>query len=382
MSAAARILGAVGLRLPVFGTNRAGAVPAASADPSAAKSLREDGTWSSTGGGGDVVGPASSVASEVALFDGTTGKLLKRATGTGLAKLTAGVLSAVSTWATSTLTGTASRLAGFDGSGNPTDVATGATGLALLDDATAPAARATIGATTPFLPGAVPTVAVAALVPVRAGVLRGAASRGASVDWIVGAAGSVSGTATDGSTATKPWTKLACNASTGSPFGISSANHSYCRIGHLPVFQIRIVAGAVIDATRNWYGLTSVAMTSAHTATNLPASCLLLSVDKVAGDTNFILRAKDATTQSDDISTGVAYVADHEYVLTLQVESATTVRWQVEDVTAVTTTAGLASPTTMPASTAPMWWAATNWTTENVAKHMLFNSALLTTLPY
>jgi hypothetical protein len=46
------------------------------------------------GGGGDVVGPASSVASEVALFDGTTGKLLKRATTTGILKGTSGVLSA------------------------------------------------------------------------------------------------------------------------------------------------------------------------------------------------------------------------------------------------------------------------------------------------
>ncbi|MEY4956182.1 MAG: hypothetical protein RL409_439, partial [Gemmatimonadota bacterium] len=95
MSGAARILGALGLRLPVFGIARAGAVPAAGAEPSAAKSLREDGTWSSSGGGGsgDVVGPSSSVASEVALYDGTTGKLLKRAAITGLAKLTSGVLS-------------------------------------------------------------------------------------------------------------------------------------------------------------------------------------------------------------------------------------------------------------------------------------------------
>ena len=37
----------------------------------------------SGGGTGDVVGPSSSVASEVALFDGTTGKLIKRASGTG-----------------------------------------------------------------------------------------------------------------------------------------------------------------------------------------------------------------------------------------------------------------------------------------------------------
>lgn len=39
----------------------------------------------------DVVGPASSVASEVALFDGTTGKLIKRATGTGVVRVASGV---------------------------------------------------------------------------------------------------------------------------------------------------------------------------------------------------------------------------------------------------------------------------------------------------
>lgn len=44
------------------------------------------------GGSGDVTGPAASVDSEVALYSGTGGKTLKRATGSGLAKLTAGVL--------------------------------------------------------------------------------------------------------------------------------------------------------------------------------------------------------------------------------------------------------------------------------------------------
>ena len=58
--------------------------------------LKGDGTWGAGGGGGsgDVVGPAASVDGEIALFDATTGKLLKRATGTGPAKLTSGVLSA------------------------------------------------------------------------------------------------------------------------------------------------------------------------------------------------------------------------------------------------------------------------------------------------
>lgn len=46
------------------------------------------------GGGGDVSSnTAVSVDGEVALFSGTLGKTIKRATGTGIAKLTSGVLS-------------------------------------------------------------------------------------------------------------------------------------------------------------------------------------------------------------------------------------------------------------------------------------------------
>lgn len=46
-------------------------------------------------GSGDVVGPAASVDSELAIYNSTTGKLLKRASATGLAKLASGVLSTV-----------------------------------------------------------------------------------------------------------------------------------------------------------------------------------------------------------------------------------------------------------------------------------------------
>lgn len=45
-------------------------------------------------GTGDVTGPASSVDSEIALFSSTTGKVIKRASTTGLLKGTSGVLSA------------------------------------------------------------------------------------------------------------------------------------------------------------------------------------------------------------------------------------------------------------------------------------------------
>ena len=45
-------------------------------------------------GAGDVSGPASSVDSEIVLFDSTTGKLIKRATITGIIKAASGVASA------------------------------------------------------------------------------------------------------------------------------------------------------------------------------------------------------------------------------------------------------------------------------------------------
>lgn len=47
----------------------------------------------STGGTGDVVGPAAAVDGEAAVYDGITGKLLKRFSGTGLGLFTSGVLS-------------------------------------------------------------------------------------------------------------------------------------------------------------------------------------------------------------------------------------------------------------------------------------------------
>lgn len=77
-----------------------GAVPAPGAgDTAAGKYLKADGSWAvppGTAQGGDAsTNTATSVDSEVALFSGTGGKTLKRATGSGIAKLASGVLSAV-----------------------------------------------------------------------------------------------------------------------------------------------------------------------------------------------------------------------------------------------------------------------------------------------
>jgi len=53
----------------------------ATGTPSGSTYLRGDNTWATvSGGSGDVVGPASAVDGEAVVFDGTTGKLVKRAT--------------------------------------------------------------------------------------------------------------------------------------------------------------------------------------------------------------------------------------------------------------------------------------------------------------
>jgi len=67
------------------------------ADGTAGQAIVTDGSGVlsfASGGSGDVVGPASSVDSELALFNSTTGKLIKRASLTGLVKATSGVASA------------------------------------------------------------------------------------------------------------------------------------------------------------------------------------------------------------------------------------------------------------------------------------------------
>jgi hypothetical protein len=67
------------------------------ADGTAGQTLVTDGAGVlsfASGGAGDVVGPALSVDSELALFNSTTGKLIKRASLTGLLKATSGVASA------------------------------------------------------------------------------------------------------------------------------------------------------------------------------------------------------------------------------------------------------------------------------------------------
>lgn len=71
------------------------AVKSTAASANLVLTAQGDGTsaWASVAGTGDVVGPAASVDSEIAIFSGTSGKLLKRLTGSGVVKATSGVAS-------------------------------------------------------------------------------------------------------------------------------------------------------------------------------------------------------------------------------------------------------------------------------------------------
>jgi len=83
--------------------------------------------WDSPSGSGDVSGPASAVDSQIALFNSTTGKLIKAATTTGLLKASSGVIAAATAgtdYAAAT-TGSANQLLASNGSGGFTNLTTG-----------------------------------------------------------------------------------------------------------------------------------------------------------------------------------------------------------------------------------------------------------------
>lgn len=64
-----------GDRLPAISTTKAGAVPATGTPTG--KLLKDDGTWATFSGTGDVVGPSSAVDGNIATFNGTGGKTIK-----------------------------------------------------------------------------------------------------------------------------------------------------------------------------------------------------------------------------------------------------------------------------------------------------------------
>lgn len=246
------------------------------------------------GGSGDVVGPSSSVASEVALFDGTTGKLLKRAAITGIAKLASGVLSAAT--------------AGTD------YYAPGSTDVAVADGGTGASSAA--GARTNL--GGSPSRSASGFLELDAqgffgldAVLAGWRHSVALANFAGGVASyfgmgnpSQGGTAATASSA--GWTRKESN-SANSNFhqGTRLIRRSF---GFSVALSFKLPTA--VTSRRFWVGLTSADMTNSDTASGHFVGA---RYSTVAGDAGFMPVSRDGTTQTVG-SAGSAPVADVPYL--------------------------------------------------------------------
>jgi hypothetical protein len=353
---------------------------------------KEDGTRadleSAAGGGsGDVTGPSSSVDSEVALFSGTTGKVIKRAAATGIAKLASGVLSAVTTWAGAGLTGTASHVATFDGSGNPSSKAVGTSAgtIAAGDDsrfippATATdklLARTSSGAgaweeatftdagqeaaalAAPsrvlaqgvgYLPsGALGWVARHDAIRRRFGYYADSASRTWGTD-VTGSGGSF-----NVADATGYYNELTTAASVSAVAFVRDNTSQQVYQPRHGVELCWVVSPQEITTVLHWIASVSTTFPTPAGST-LPGHGVGFRFATDSSDANWIFCTRDGTTQN-TTDTTIPVVAGNVYVLLAStMDAGVTWRWRVYDLTAGTTATGTTTTNVPGASTGLGW---------------------------
>ncbi len=337
-------------------------------------------------GSGDVTGPSSSVDSEVAIFSGATGKIIKRAAVTGLAKLASGVLSAVTTWAGAALTGTASHVATFDGSGNPSSkaVGTGAGTIAAGDDSRFIAAASATdkvlartssgGGAWEETPYGDPAQAIGALAtPSR--VLGQGVEYDASgtLGWrsaldCIARRWSVYYDSTIGTIGTSNATISPTTAvdATGVYAAMTTSASAGAKVEHRDgasrkVYQPRhgaeiawVVSPQHTTTVLYWCSSTS-AQTSTPTGDTLAGHGVGFRYSTDAVDAGWTFCTRDGTTQN-TTATGIAVTAGNVYVLVAStLDAGVTWRWRVYDVTAGTTATGTTT-TNVPGTSTSMGW--------------------------
>lgn len=253
---------------------------------------------------GDVVGPSSSVASEVALFDGATGKLLKRAAVTGIAKLTSGVLSAATAGTDYYAPGSTDVAVADGGTGSSTAAGArtnlGLGSAAVLDAATTPAASGLLQL------DAVGFFGMAAALTAWRYSFGLATFTGGVVSFVGMANPTQSGTGGTGSTFA--YTNRFATANSGFAQNTRLVKRA---VGFALMMTFKLPSS--VTSRRLWIGLTSATMTDSDTA---PGHFVGVRYSTVASDAGFMPASRDGSTQTIGAA-GSAPVADVPYMLVM-----------------------------------------------------------------
>lgn len=236
-------------------------------------------------GSGDVNGPAASVDSEIALYSGTTGKLLKRATTTGLLKATSGVLAAAVSGTDYAPATSGSAILKGDGAGG-------------FDDAVAATDYAAVGAIT----GSGQTMATSRLLG------RTTASSGAIEEITVGSGLSFAAGLLDvvpaGAIRLATLTPTAAaNVDALNTFTSSYDNYliigNGITVGTTDSLRVRFAVGGVVDTAANY--VTSLSETSesntAVTSINVHAGATVFGGGRGTSFVMTVTNANDASTR-------------------------------------------------------------------------------------
>jgi hypothetical protein len=263
-----------------------------------------DVTIAATGGGGsgDVVGPSSSVDSEVALYDGTTGKLIKRSSLTAtVVKAAAGVLSAA--------------VAGTD------YYAPGSTDVAVADggtgSSTAAGARTNLGLGSAAVLGAATARVASGLVQLGTNLLYGIDHRVADLAYHISYTRATAGSndnsgwanpsiaGSGGSQSNARWTRLTSATNAGWFQG-----SRLCDTAEGFVVAVAFKLPATVGARRLYVGLCSTTVSDSDTPSGHYVG---LRYSSTVPDAGFVPASRDGTTTT--IGTAFAApVADVAYL--------------------------------------------------------------------